>query len=158
MKTIKTLLKQLLSGSNQNDADENTQNSLTQNSNPNETENDENPGTTRVDNPDARQSDGADKEELSPEPSNPSEPGSRGDESRRDAGESEKLTQQNPEKEEETVQAAIQKAYNQGVIDGRNAHIEEKYFPKTDDGIPSFHGRRVTPSSSSDIFSMAREA
>lgn len=48
--------------------------------------------------------------------------------------------------------------YERGVIDGRNQQIEEKYFPKTDDGVPHFHGNHTRRSPLGDIFSMAREA
>ena len=53
---------------------------------------------------------------------------------------------------------AIEEAYQRGVIDGRNAKIEEEYFPKTNDGIPQFHGSFSKENSFGDIFSMAREA
>ena len=53
---------------------------------------------------------------------------------------------------------ALKKAYEEGYIAGRNSSIEEKYFPKDDDGIPHFHGSPSQNISGSDIFSMAREA
>ena len=59
---------------------------------------------------------------------------------------------------EEEFNAAVADAYKRGFLDGKNASIEEKYFPKTDDGIPAFRGRPSTAVLAGDIFSMAREA
>lgn len=52
----------------------------------------------------------------------------------------------------------IETAYAKGYKDGRNATIEERYFPKTDDGIPVFRGKPEKRNLNPDIFSMAREA
>ena len=52
---------------------------------------------------------------------------------------------------------AVKEAYEKGLIDGRNAKIEELYFPNIDDGIPYFRDT-VSKESSSNIFSMARDA
>ena len=52
----------------------------------------------------------------------------------------------------------LAEAYRRGVIDGRNARIEEIHFPKAPESIPAFRGRPTPRLSSGDIFSMAREA
>lgn len=57
------------------------------------------------------------------------------------------------------LKKAIEEAYRKGVIEGRNAQIEEKYFPMTDDGIPRLRsGRPLKKRSSDNIFALAREA
>lgn len=49
-------------------------------------------------------------------------------------------------------------AYRKGELAGRNAKIEEKYFPKEDDGLPRFRGLENETDKGSDIFSVAKEA
>lgn len=56
------------------------------------------------------------------------------------------------------LQRKIEAAYRQGIIEGRNQRIEEIHFPKSDDGIPHFHGSPAKGRRAGDIFSMAREA
>ena len=53
---------------------------------------------------------------------------------------------------------AIAEAYQRGLIDGRNAQIEERYFPKKDDGIPHFHGSPSNGVTVGDFFRMAKGA
>lgn len=50
------------------------------------------------------------------------------------------------------------RAYERGLIDGRNSRIEERYFPKEDDGIPEFHGSPSKEIKTGDIFRIARDA
>lgn len=59
---------------------------------------------------------------------------------------------------QEDFNKAIEEAYQKGLIDGRNAQIEEIYYPKEDDGIPVFRGKPSNYRSSGDFFSIAREA
>lgn len=55
--------------------------------------------------------------------------------------------------------AAKEAAYREGEKAGRNAKIEEEFFPTTDDGIPHFNGlNRPSGKKRDDIFSLAREA
>ena len=65
---------------------------------------------------------------------------------------------ENSESLQERGEVTLEEAYRRGVIDGRNQQIEERYFPKVEDGIPHFHGRPSESLPSSSIFSMAREA
>lgn len=58
----------------------------------------------------------------------------------------------------EMFDKAVKEAFLKGEITGRNAAIAEKYFPDTDDGIPSFHGALPKALSESNFFSIAREA
>lgn len=76
-----------------------------------------------------------------------------------DGGEPEeaKELQSGIEKEKMTAEA-LEKAYQDGYLAGKNAKIEEKYFPKTDDGLPNFRGYNKPARPVSTIFSMAREA
>ncbi|MCH5227311.1 MAG: hypothetical protein J1F16_05785 [Muribaculaceae bacterium] len=53
---------------------------------------------------------------------------------------------------------AIKEAYRQGELAARNARIEERYFPRKEDGIPAFRGKPSAMRPAADIFSMAREA
>lgn len=56
-------------------------------------------------------------------------------------------------------ESAKESAYKEGEKAGRNAKIEEEYFPATDDGIPHFNGiNRHSGKKREDIFSLAREA
>ena len=55
------------------------------------------------------------------------------------------------------IEERIREAYEKGVMDGRNQQIEEKFFPKYD-GIPQFRGAPSLRNTSDDIFSIAREA
>lgn len=59
---------------------------------------------------------------------------------------------------QEDFNKAIEEAYQRGLIDGRNAQIEEIYYPKEDDGIPVFRGKPSNYRSTGDFFSIAREA
>lgn len=61
------------------------------------------------------------------------------------------------ESEKSLAEKEIEKAFQQGVIAGRNQKIEEKFFPQSD-GLPVFHGMPAKGASSIDIFSLAREA
>lgn len=151
MKTLKTLLKELLSKSNSpesNQEPENKSNSLTQNQNQNETETDETARNPVVDCPFAGEGDRTDPKCPENKAGEPGEPG----------GDSGVTTEDPQHTSDASHQEAIKEAYRQGEIAGRNAQIEEKYFPKTDDGIPHFRGRPSRHISSADIFSMAREA
>ena len=56
------------------------------------------------------------------------------------------------------LEKEIEKAYNRGLIDGRNARIEETFFPKKAESVPAFRGTPRNSMPSSDIFSVAREA
>lgn len=56
------------------------------------------------------------------------------------------------------IEKALKEAYEQGFIEGKNAQIEEKYFPMKEDGIPAFRGCPSPASPANSIFSMAREA
>lgn len=50
-------------------------------------------------------------------------------------------------------------AFKEGEIAGRNAKIEERYFPSNDDGLPHLRGSvRKRSGNDGDIFSMARNA
>ena len=52
---------------------------------------------------------------------------------------------------------AVADAYKEGELAGRNAKIEEKYFPKADDGLPHFNGLKEHRQSTG-IFNLARNA
>lgn len=185
MKTIASILRSLLaSRKNRVVANfqpeaapgENNSKLQTPKSNSDETETDEDLRVSRVDNPDARESDGnpeeqeqADASETggdSGEGESACDPG--GEELKEEAKEiaeiseipKEETTAENePAEEKETDwEEALREAYQRGVKDGRNAVIEEKYFPRTDDGIPRFRGSSSRPVLQGDIFSMAREA
>ena len=52
---------------------------------------------------------------------------------------------------------AAAEAYKEGEIAGRNAQIEERYFPKTEDGLPHFRGMKERHNDTG-IFSLARNA
>lgn len=67
-------------------------------------------------------------------------------------------TAQNENLEDPEFLKAIEEAYQKGLKDGRNARIEERYFPKENDGVPHFRGGAVKIPSGGDIFSIAREA
>lgn len=49
-------------------------------------------------------------------------------------------------------------AYKEGVAAGRNAKIEEEYFPTVDDGIPSFRDAKPKSKPNNSIFTIARES
>ena len=53
---------------------------------------------------------------------------------------------------------AKSEAYREGEIAGRNAQIMEKHFPSTDDGLPHLSSGAKNTGSTTDIFSIAREA
>ena len=53
---------------------------------------------------------------------------------------------------------AREEAFREGELSGRNARIEETYFPKTDDGLPHFKGTARRSRPFGDIFDTAREA
>lgn len=63
-----------------------------------------------------------------------------------------------PKKQQTTHESALKAAYERGVKDGRNAQIEERYFPRQDDGVPHFHGNPTKAGTTSTLFSIAREA
>ena len=63
-----------------------------------------------------------------------------------------------PEEASRPKDEAILEAFRKGVIEGRNQQIEERFFPKTDEEIPRFHGHPSKYLPSDDIFSLAREA
>lgn len=50
---------------------------------------------------------------------------------------------------------AREAAYREGEVAGRNAKIEEEYFPTLDDGVPHFNGAVNRGAGKDDIFSMA---
>ena len=55
--------------------------------------------------------------------------------------------------------SARDEAFKEGERAGRNAKIEEEYFPKVDDGLPRFHGTvKPRPTQRDDIFTLARNA
>lgn len=56
------------------------------------------------------------------------------------------------------LEEAVKKAYNEGLVDGRNQTIEERYFPKKEDALPNFRGTPPKNRSFGGIFSIAREA
>ena len=143
MKTIKTILRDLLTLRSK---PKNSSGEISQNLKPNqnETETDESARDPQLDNPDARQ-DPPVGEECSEKPEGTGESGP-GPESGRESG---------PDRRD--IEAEIRKAYEEGVIAGRNQKIEEIYFPKTD-GIPDFHSSIANDASAGSIFSMAREA
>ena len=53
---------------------------------------------------------------------------------------------------------AIENAFKDGRIAGRNDTIEERYFPDKEDGIPHFNGKKSQVNNPNDIFNIAREA
>ena len=54
---------------------------------------------------------------------------------------------------------AKEEAYKEGEKAGRNARIEEEYFPTVEDGIPQFNGMiKNSHQKRDDIFSIARDA
>lgn len=53
---------------------------------------------------------------------------------------------------------ALADAYSRGERDGRNAGIEEEYFPMADDGLPHFRSAGGKGTRRPDIFSLADEA
>lgn len=52
----------------------------------------------------------------------------------------------------------VEEAYQKGVTDGRNAKIEDLFFPESATSIPHFRGNASKIVSAADFFSMAREA
>lgn len=158
MKTLKALLKELLSKvSNQNPDSHNQPNSLTQNQNQNETETNESARNPQLDN----SSPGKDPRIDQGDQKTGDTARATGTESGTTLTTPEKNHQATDNQLDKTPQSheeALREAYRKGEIAGRNAQIEEKYFPKTDDGIPAFRGRPSRGVSSTDIFSMAREA
>ena len=55
--------------------------------------------------------------------------------------------------------SAKDEAYREGERAGRNAKIEEEYFPTVDDNIPHFNGTfKPRPNQKEDIFTLARKA
>ena len=186
MKTIKTLLKELLYGSKpqedikpeENPASENQQKSLTQNQNNDETETIETSGPVGMDHPDACKSDGdnqegdgggikvfeeAEESETVPSPEKSEEAASAEVEKEKKVTEPpspiiKEVTTEIAAQPDKSDSAAVDEAYQKGFIDGKNAQIEEKYFPKSNDGLPHFRGRQSKPNYTADIFSMAREA
>ena len=158
MKTLKALLKELLSkGSNQNPDSHNQPNSSTQNQNQNETETNESARNPQLDNP----SPGKDSRLDQGDQKSGDTAGATGAESGTTLTTPEKNPQATDNQLDKTPQSheeALKEAYRKGEIAGRNAQIEEKYFPKTDDGVPQFRGRASKQAVSSDIFTMARNA
>lgn len=166
MKTIKTLLKELLRGGKPEDKNqdkdnnqdkERSESNTTGDNQPSlqtlklqehETENHEDPRNPELDNPVAGENHPDSKEAT--DASQPST--GRGD------GNTAELKDPKESEKAEDFDPKLSLAYEKGLIDGRNAQIEEKYFPKTDDGIPHFRGRPSKSISAGDIFSMAREA
>ena len=157
MKTLKSFLKDLLrskessaitpdeiSNNRESTGDENQTNLLTQKPNQDEAETDESVGNPELDNPDVREDPGTCEELGQPE----SGTGESGEQPER----------VDPEKETRDFEREIEDAYQRGVIDGRNAVIEDKFFPSLDDGVPRFRGISSKENFAADIFSMAREA
>lgn len=138
---------------------EDNQHLLTQNPIQNETETDEISGDPNLDHSTSRETDGSDQElQKAGQSKSGYRPGCPGDLNPGEKKWPEVETESGEVSQDERTKEAIQEAYLQGVIAGRNAQIEEKYFPKTDDGIPCFHGNACKTSSGNDIFSLAREA
>lgn len=148
MKTLSAVIREIFAArrtdpcrppvAKETDAEPENQNSLTQKTQNNETETDENRGNPVVDNSSSGENHGTDQEFKEPTDRGTGQRGVR------------------PEDTSE-FQEAVKRAFEEGVKAGRNAKIEETYFPKQDDGIPHFRG--TTPSApSNDIFSLAREA
>lgn len=133
MKTISKIIREIF-------ATGNPIKTTKQNSKAYETKTDESIGVSILDNPDAREDPGTDTRlTQSPKPGTDS-----GREPARD-----------PEKE---FQEALSKAFEEGVIAGRNAKIEETLSHCSDDGIPRFNGGGGKKAPTNDIFSLAREA
>lgn len=53
---------------------------------------------------------------------------------------------------------AKEDAFKEGELAGKNAKIEKEYFPRIDDGIPSFRDAKPKTKPTNSIFSIAREA
>ena len=154
MKTLKTLLKDFLwkrqsiiknpDNPNTNDPNEinNTKNPKNlKNLNKHETTTDESPGDARMASSDTPED--CANLETPPRPAPSGEGVSYSDK---------KSLHDGSDLEGET------EAFKRGVIEGRNQQIEERFFPKTDDGIPHFHGGTPANLPGDDIFSLAREA
>lgn len=173
MKTIKLLLRDWLNRSNLTKKENPTAKKSDSNQKPinttlktnqDETETDESAGIPVVDNPPLGENPGDDQGEkrgageLTPSSSDsPSERKTQEETSSQTLADPQKDDPGQSEEDNET-QKRIEEAYRKGLIDGKNARIEERFFPKNDDGIPNFRGRPQLPPPLSDIFSMAREA
>lgn len=139
-----------LSSTNQNPSPSPSEETEGEIKNPNayETKSDETPRDPELDNPDAGE-DPRDAQE-------PEEPGfPQSDESRTDEQRADESRTDESNTGEERIKD--QRTYEEGVVDGRNAVIEETYFPK-EDGVPHFRGNASRNPSCPDIFSLAREA
>ena len=174
MKTIKALLKDFLykeecptppeevrTETVDGDKTEND-NTNPKNQNENETETDEIPRHPQLDYPGARQSAGNNQgesgEETRPTGERPDGERAIGDQPSGVNTQESETSQEEPPISKEEYERAVKEAFEKGVIEGRNQQIEEKYFPKEEDGIPHFHGVSSKTLPGSDIFSMARSA
>ena len=133
MKTLKQLLKKLLSNySNSNNSQ-------------NETETHENDRDPDMVSPPSQEN-GGDAEKQKPEISGLS--GNLGQPEPDDSGD---------HSGKRGIEAALEEAYQRGVIDGRNQKIDAVYFSDKEN-VPHLRGSAYPQSPSSDIFSMARNA
>lgn len=167
MKTLSQIIKEIFSVRSENrvlPAIEKQSSINYQTTKKDETETHEISGDSRLDSADAPKSDGLDQTaKTESEESEPlQEPGMYGESGEpgelADSGESGE-SGDSAESLEYNLEEALKEAYEKGRRDARNEMIEQKYFPKRDDGIPHFHGtppRRST--STTGIFSLAREA
>ena len=146
MKTIKTLLKELMGKDLESPVDGSNKTINPKNSD-HETETDENPGDYCVADPDSTRPVEEPQGDTTPEGelNSQEETISEGDDT-------------SLEGNVENIDELLLEAYERGVKDGRNAAIEETHFPKVDDGVPHFRGNAVPNTPMGDIFSMAREA
>ncbi|MCH5228543.1 MAG: hypothetical protein J1F12_00930 [Muribaculaceae bacterium] len=177
MKTLKSIIRELFSERNASNqrvenetipAAENQQTVINHQNQDDETENHEMDGSDRLDTSIDQQDDrDAEKFQESVE-SGDGDGDGEGERSGTDAdtgtgtGENEEDTEREIEREITLTElpefkAALEKAYNEGVIAGRNQKIEELHFPKKEDNIPAFKGITEKPVQT-NIFSIAREA
>lgn len=165
MKTIKAILKEFMNGKTTTDDDQKTVQIRNQgatetknlNNEHNETETDEIHGDSGMDSADDPQNF---RDPSGNQPSEGQETPERtetggGDSGRGEGGGSTgggiRLTI-------EEYESALKESYEKGWKEGRNTGIEEKYFPKNNDGIPRFPGNAQPQNPADSIFSIAREA
>lgn len=170
MKTLSEIIREIFSARNskrrsirpvpEKEMEETVINPL-KNQNQDERETDEGARVSELDTADPAETN-ENAQESEPVETEPQEPEPSGHDGTGGAGTGgaggECLTHGDPSPDLPTREEEVEAAYQKGLIDGRNAAIEEKYFPTKDDGIPHFRGRVSRPQPFSDIFSMAREA
>lgn len=170
MKTISQLIKEIFAVRDQSKTksrakakpeetpvSDNQQNSLTPKSNENERETEEVLRDSGVASPAAQEIDR--RNEKCPEPSAECQGGETGTLQASGTGSQEGSDGRGADRGRESGGIdREEEAYQRGLRDGRNMVIEERYFPKTDDGVPHFRGNPTRVNATGDIFSMAREA